>query len=187
MLKSYRVYLTDDDRRDLQSLVAAGTAAARKLTHARMLLKADEGPSGPAWTDARIAEALEISARSVERVRKRFVTEGCDAALEHRPPARHRPRRLDGAQEAHLVALVCGDPPAGRERWTLRLLADRLVALEITESVSYQTVRRTLKKMYSSPGGPSAGASQPTPAATSLLPWKTRSASTSGPMIASTR
>jgi transposase len=187
MLKSYRVLLTDDDRRCLHALVAAGAAPARKLTHARVLLKADESPAGPAWTDARIAEALEISARSVERVRTRFVAEGLDAALEHRPPARHRPRRLDGAQEAHLVALVCGDPPAGRERWTLRLLADRLVALEITESVSYQTVRRTLKKMCSSPGGPSAGASRLTAAASSLPRWKMSSVSTNAPTIPSAR
>jgi transposase len=187
MPKPYRVHLTDDDRRDLQALVAAGIAPTRKLTHARILLKADEGPSGPAWTDARIAEALEISVPSVERVRKRFVVEGAAVALNHRPPARTRPRRLDGSQEAHLVALVCGDPPLGRDRWTLRLLAGRLVALEIAESVSYQTIRRTLKKMSSSRGGSSAGAFPATAAATLLLPWKTRSASTSDPTISAVR
>jgi transposase len=187
MPKSFRVHLTDDDRHMLQSLVTAGAAPARKLTHARILLKADEGSGGPAWTDARIAEALEISVRSVERVRTRFVAEGLATALEHRPPARHRPRRLDGSQEAHLVALVCGDPPAGRARWTLRLLADRLVALEITESVSYQTVRRTLKKMRCSPGGLSVGASRPTAAATSSPRWRTSSASTNAPMIPTAR
>jgi transposase len=183
MPKSFRVHLTDDDRRSLHALVAAGAAPARKLTHARILLKTDEGPVGPGWTDTRIAEALEISAASVERVRKRYVTEGAEIALNHRPPARHRPRRLDGAQEAHLVALVCGEPPAGRARWTLRLLADRLVALEIAESVSYQTVRRTLKKMNCSPGGQSAGASRITGAASSSPRWRTRSAFTNGPMI----
>src|SRR4051812_26053242 len=183
MPKSFRVHLTDDDRRLLQASVTAGAAPARKLTHARILLKADEGPSGPAWTDARIAEALEISTPSVERVRKRFVTEGAEIALNHRPPARHRPRRLDGRQEAHLVALVCGDPPAGRDHWTLRLLADRLVELEITESVSYQTVRRTLKKMHSSPGGRSAGASRLEGVATLLPTWKTSSAPTNSPTI----
>jgi len=187
MLKPYRVHLTDDDRRALQALVTAGTAPARKLTHARVLLKSDAGPSGPAWIDTRIAEALEISTRSVARVRKRCVVEGLGAALAHRPPARHRPRRLDGSQEAHLVALVCGEPPQGRARWTLRLLADRLVALEIAESVSYQTVRRTLKKMNSSPGAPSGGASPLTAAGTSLRRWKTSSMSTNGPTIPSTR
>lgn len=183
MPKSFRVQLTDDDRRTLQSLVTARAAPARKLTHARILLKADEGPGGPAWTDARIAEALEISVRSVERVRARFVTEGADSALNHRPPARSRPRRLDGSQEAHLVALVCGDPPAGRDRWTLRLLAGRLVELEIAESVSYQTVRRTLKKMHSSPGARSAGVCPPGAAGISSPRWKTSSASTNSPTI----
>lgn len=183
MPKSFRVHLTDDDRRTLQGLVTAGAAPARKLTHARILLKADEGPGGPAWTDARIAEALEISTPSVERVRKRCVTEGVEIALNHRPPVRSRPRRLDGSQEAHLVALVCGEPPRGRDRWTLRLLADRLVALEITESVSYQTIRRTLKKMSSSPGGPSVGAS-PSGAVATLSPrWKTSSGSTNARSI----
>lgn len=181
MPKSYRVYLTSDDRRALQALVTAGAAPARRLTHAGILLKADQGPSGPAWIDARIADALEISVASVERVRKRFVTEGPEVALNHRPPARTRPRRLDGSQEAHLVALVCGEPPLGRDRWTLRLLADRLVELEIAETVSYQTVRRTLKKMSFSRGGPSGGAS-PAGAAAILLPrWKTPSASMSDP------
>lgn len=187
MPKSFRVLLTADDRHTLQALVTAGTAPARKLTHARILLKADEGPGGPAWTDARIAEALEISVPSVERVRKRFVTEGTEIALNHRPPARHRPRRLDGAQEAHLVALVCGDPPAGRGRWTLRLLADRLVALEIADAVSYQTVRRTLKKTNCSPGVPSAGASPPGAMGTLSRRWKTRSMSTSGRTIPTDR
>jgi transposase len=187
MKKQHCVYLSDDQRRTLEGLVSAGTAAARKLAHARILLKADQGPAGPAWTDGRIAEALEVSLATVERVRRRYAAEGLAAAVSHRPPARHRPRRLDGAQEAHLVALVCGDPPAGRERWTLRLLADRLVELEITASVSYQTVRRTLKKMHCSPGARSAGASRPVATATSLPRWKTRSASTSGPTIPATR
>src|SRR5688572_2950761 len=183
MPKSFRVHLTEDDRRSLQALVAAGAAPARKLTHARILLKTDEGPAGPAWTDTRIAEALEISAASVGRVRKRYVTAGAEMALNHRPPARHRPRRLDGAQEAHLVALVCGEPPTGRGRWTLRLLADQLVALEITESVSYQTVRRTLKKMNYSPGGQSVGAFPLGAAVTSSPRWRTPSASTNAPTI----
>lgn len=145
MPKQHCVLLTETQRRALQALLAAGTAPARKLAHARILLKADQGPAGPAWTDTRIAEATELSVLTVARVRKRFVVEGLDAALTHRPPARSRPRRLDGAQEAHLVAVVWSAPPTGQARWTLRLLADRLVELEIAEAVSYQTVRRTLK------------------------------------------
>jgi transposase len=187
MKKQHCVHLSEDQRRTLDGLVSAGTAPARKLAHARILLKADQGPAGPAWTDGRIAEALEVSLATVERVRRRYAAEGLAAAVSHRPPARNRPRRLDGAQEAHLVALVCGDPPAGRDRWTLRLLADRLVELEITESVSYQTVRRTLKKMSCSRGGPSAGASRPVATVTSLPRWKTSSVSTSGPTIPAAR
>jgi hypothetical protein len=183
MLKPYRVHLTDDDRCTLQALVSTGAAPARTLTHARILLKVDEGPSGPAWTDTRVAEAREISVPSVERVRKRFVLEGLEAALRHRPPARQRPRVLDGRQEAHLVALVCGEPPAGRDRWTLRRRADRLVELEIAASVSYQTVRRTLNTMSSSRGGSNAGASPAEGAATLSLRWKLRSVSPSGPRI----
>jgi transposase len=187
MPKQFHVRLTDDDRQHLEVLLAGGTAPTRTLTHARILLKVDEGPVGPAWTDARVAEALEICPATVERVRARWATEGLEAALTHRPPARTRPRRLDGRQEAHLVALVCGDPPAGCSRWTLRLLADRLVELEIAETVSYQTVRRTLKKIASSPGARSAGASPRTAAATSWPAWKTSSASTSGRTIRGVR
>lgn len=152
MKKKYPVTLTPAQRDDLLTLIGAGTAPARKLLHARILLKADQSPDGPAWVDDRIADAVEVSQPTVARVRRQFVEDGLEAALNRRSATRRYDRRLDGAQEAHLVALCCGDPPAGAKRWSLRLLADTLVALEIVEAVSYETVRRTLKKTNSSPG-----------------------------------
>lgn len=146
------VRLTRDERAQLLGLISSGQAPARKLTHARILLKADHGPDGPGCTDEAIAETLDVGEVTVWRVRKRYVTEGLEAALNHRHPKNHRPRRLDGDREAHLIALACSEPPAGRNRWTLRLLARRMVELEYTERVSYETVRVTLKKTYSSPG-----------------------------------
>jgi len=113
---------------------------------ARILLKADVGSDGPGWSDDQIAEGLEVGRATAGRVREAFVEEGLDAALERRKPRRRYARTLDGDGEAHLVALACQKPPEGRSRWTLRLLADRLVELEYVEQVSYQTVRRTLKK-----------------------------------------
>lgn len=146
MIKKYIVTLTEDERRDLMALISAGKGAARRLAHARILLKADQGPDGPGWMDDAIAAALEVSRPTIERVRKRFVEEGLEAALHPRPPARAYRRKLDGAQEARLIALACGTPPAGQVRWTLRLLADTLVALEIVEDISHETVRQVLKK-----------------------------------------
>jgi transposase len=134
-------------------LVAAGRGASKKLLHARILLKADAAPKGPAWTDARIAEALEVSTRTVERLRERFVELGLEAALGRRKQDRpSRERVLDGKAEARLIALACSAPPPGRARWTLRLLAGRLVELDIVAAVSTETVRRTLKKTNSSRG-----------------------------------
>jgi transposase len=121
--------------------------------HARILLKADQRPGAPAWTDDAIADAVEVSQPTVARVRRHFVEEGLEAALNRRAPRRVYRRKLDGEQEARLIALACGQPPDGQAHWTLRLLADRLVDLEIVaEPISYQTVRRTLKKTRSSPG-----------------------------------
>lgn len=144
--KKYAVALTATEREHLKDLIAAGTAAARKLTHARILLKADQGPGGPAWVDERIAEAVEVSQPTVSRVRKQYVQEGLAAALDRRAPTRVYERKLDGAQEARVIALACSAPPQGQARWSLRLLADKLVDLEVVEAISYQTVRRTLKK-----------------------------------------
>ena len=150
--KKYRIILTLEARAQLLDLITTGRESAQILAHARLLLKADEGPDGPAWTDERIVEALEISRPTVERIRRRFAEQGLEAALQRRPPRREYRRKLDGEQEARLVALSCSGPPAGRTRWSMRLLADKLVELEVVEAVSYETIRRTLKKMHSSPG-----------------------------------
>ena len=143
--KRYVVRLDKVERADLLALVKCGKVAAHKGRHARALLKSDEGPHGPAWTDGEVAEALEIHPNTVKNVRQRFVEQGLEAALERKklPP---RGCKLDGAQEARLLAVACGSPPEGRARWSLRLLADRLVELEVVDSISYETVRQTLKK-----------------------------------------
>jgi transposase len=146
-MKKYRVTLTAEERQGLQDLIAAGKAAAQKLVHARILLKADAAPSGPAWTDERIAEAVEVSCATVERVRQRFVEHGLEAALVRKPQDRpSRQRKLDGRAEARLIALACSRPPEGRTEWTMQLLADTLVELEVVDSISDETVRRTLQK-----------------------------------------
>ena len=160
-MKKYIVTLTNDERQSLHGFISAGKASALKLTHARILLKADAAEGGPAWPDARIAEAAELSVATVERVRQRFVEQGLEAALCRKKQERpSRERKLDGAAEARLVALACSAPPDGRARWTMRLLADRLVELEAVDAVSDETVRRTLKKTKSSRGRPSGGASR---------------------------
>jgi transposase len=151
MHKHYVVTLPTAERDALKHLLAAGTESVRKLTHARILLKADQGPQGPGWGDQAIADAVEVSQPTISRVRKQYVEQGLEAALNRRPPTREYVRKLDGAQEAHLIALACAKPPRGQARWSLRLLADKLVELEIVEeAVSYQTVRRILKKTRSS-------------------------------------
>ncbi len=145
MNKKFVVRLSVEERGHLESLVAKGKAAARKLTRARILLKADCSSLGPAWPDEQIRDALDLGAITVHRVRRSFVEGGLEGALVRRPLPRRR-RMLDGEQEAHLIALACGSPPAGRRRWTLRLLAGRLVELGHVDKVSHETVRRTLKK-----------------------------------------
>ena len=145
MNKKFIVRLSVEERSQLDALVAKGKAAARKLTRARILLKADCSSLGPAWSDQQISEALDLGAIAVHRVRRSFVEDGLDGALVRRPLPR-RPRMLDGEQEAHLIALAYGSPPAGRCRWTLRLLADRLVEIGHVDKVSHETIRRTLKK-----------------------------------------
>ena len=152
MRKLHHVRLAEDERAFLRDEIAAGAAPARRLAHARILLKADQGEGGPAWPDAAIAAALDVSVATVERVRKRFCAEGLDAALARRRPHPAPRRKLDGAQEAHLVALACSPPPEGRHRWTLRLLAERFAELEVGEPISDESVRRTLKKTSSSRG-----------------------------------
>jgi hypothetical protein len=151
MHKHYVVALSGTERDSLKRLLAAGTASARKLTHARILLKADQGLDGPGWADQAIADAVEVSQPTISRVRKQYVEQGLEAALNRRPPTREYVRKLDGAQEAKLIALACAKPPTGQAHWSLRLLADKLVELAIVEeTVSYQTVRRILKKTRSS-------------------------------------
>jgi len=152
MNKKYVVTLTDEERRSLRALVSSGKGAARKLTHARILLQADRAEGGVGWTDERIGEGLGVGFSTVERTRKRFVEEGFEAATVPRKSCRAYRRKLDGDDEAHLIALVCGAPPTGRRRWTLRLLADEMVALEYMDSLSYETVRGVLKKTNSSLG-----------------------------------
>ena len=152
-MKKYKVTLTPEERERLQELIASGKASAKKLAHARVLLEADAAAGGPAWDDARIAEAVEVSARTVERVRQRSVEQGLDAALVRKEQARpSRQRTLDGAAEARLTALACSRPPDGRDCWTMQPLADKLVELEVVDCVSDETVRRALQKTRSSRG-----------------------------------
>ena len=149
-MKKYRVTLAPDEREQLRALLARGKADVRKLKHAQVLLKADEAESGPGWDDERVAEALEVGTATVERVRRRFVEEGLASALSpYRGGKRIYERKLDGEQEAHLIALACSLPPEAHGRWTLRLLARRMVELQYVDAVSYETVRQTLKKTRS--------------------------------------
>jgi hypothetical protein len=152
MKKRYQVTLTLEEREELQSMVSSGTSAARKLMRSRILLLADQAEGGPSKADAEITDALGCGRATVERVRKQFVEEGLAATLIPKPTIRTYENRLDGKAEAHLVAITCGAPPEGRARWTLRLLADRMVGLGYIESVSHETVRQTLKKTNSSLG-----------------------------------
>lgn len=151
MKKKYLVTLTAAEREQLNAMITAGTASAKKLAHARVLLKADQGENGPAWVDEVIAEAVEVSTDTVARVRQRFVEQGLEAALVRKKQDRpSRERVLDGSAEARLLAVACSDPPDGRAAWTLTMLADKLVELEVVESVSRESVRRVLKKTPSS-------------------------------------
>jgi transposase len=149
MAKKYVVTLTAQEREELTRLVSVGRAAARKLTHARILLMTDASAGAPAREDGDVAEALSVSVKTVERVRERFVEQGLEAALVPAKSSRIYARKLDGTQEAKLIALACSEPPEGKPHWTLRLLADRVVELEIADAVSYETVRQTLKKTRS--------------------------------------
>lgn len=147
------IMLTQEQRQALQQLVSTGLAPARKVRHAHILLKADESEQGPKWTDQQIHEAFDVGLATIWRVRRRFLSQGLDDALNRRPqPERPEKRRLDGEQEAHLIALACGATAEGEGRWSLRLLANRMVKLGYVEQVSADTVRRTLKKTNSSHG-----------------------------------
>ena len=148
----YEVTLSEEQRFLLQQLLAGGRAPVRQQAHARILLKIDRSAPGPRWTDEQVAEAFEMSRYTVIRIRERFVNHGLDDALNHRLHTQTRAQALDGEQEAHLIALSCSPCPTGQARWTLRLLANRLVELGDVEQISHETVRKTLKKMNSNPG-----------------------------------
>ena len=157
MPKTHSVELTDDDRRWLLEFIGRGEAPAREQTRARVLLKADEGPSGPAWPDDRIAEALELSSGGVAGIRRRFCERGLTGCVERKSPDREYETKLDGEQEAKLIQLACSEAPEGRSQWSLRLLADRMVELNVVEDLSHETVRQTLKKTDSNLIGTSSG------------------------------
>lgn len=156
MAKTYIVRLTNEERERLGALISKGKAAAYKIKHANILLKADA--DGPSWKDARIAEAFGCCVRTVEHVRRRCVTQGLQRALGRKKQARpSRQRKLDGEGEARLIAVACSEPPEGHDRWTLKMLADELVRLDVVESISAPTVHRTLKKTTFSLTDSSAG------------------------------
>ena len=152
MVKRYRVGLAEEEQEELMALVSKGRAAAYRQTHARILLLCDENQADGAMKDEEIARALRVGTATVERVRRRCVEEGLEAALGRRQQLNRRQRKLDGAGEARLMAMACSQPPEGRAAWTLRLMADQLVECEIVGSISTETVRQTLKKTNSSPG-----------------------------------
>lgn len=150
--KRYKVSLTEEEREALLKLIRKGKAAARELSHARILLQADESEEGADQRDEAIGERLHVSVSTVERVRKQFVEEGLERALRHKRPYRTKIKKLDGEAEAQLIALACAEAPTGRERWTMQMLADKLVELEVVEAISDETVRLALKKMNSNLG-----------------------------------
>lgn len=150
--KKYRIELTPQEREELTALVSRGRSAAYKQTHARILLMSDEAHDDLPMTDEAIARALKVGHATVERVRRRCVEEGIEAALNRKKQLRRRPKKLDGEAEAHLIAIACSEAPQGRADWTLKLLAEQLVEREIVDSISTETVRKALKKTNSSRG-----------------------------------
>ena len=152
MRKQHVVVLSELERARLRTLIGQGSAPARALTHARILLKANQGEAGPSWSDRVIAAALDVHHTTVARVRQQYAAGGLEAAVSRKAPEREYRRKLDGEQEARLVVLACSAPPEGRKRWTLRLLAERLVQLEVVDAVSHETVRQALKQTGSSRG-----------------------------------
>lgn len=173
MNKKYIVKLTEEERDQLHQLITKGKAPASKLTHARILLKADCSADGPNWSDEKISEALEVSTSQIAQIRKRLVEEGLSAALSRRKGSYRHRRLLDGEAEAHLIALACSNPPQGHAHWSLRLLADQMVTLEYVESISYETVRRTLKKTNSNRGWKNGGVFHRSKMPTLCGTWKT--------------
>ena len=158
--KLYPVLLEQDQRETLMSLISSGRESARKLTRARILLKADVSEGAPAYADKQIREALEVSLATIERTRKTFALEGLTAALTPKKRSQPPRQKFDGDKEAHLIVLACSDPPEGYARWTLRLLAEKMVELNHFSSISHESIRQVLKKTNSIPGANSAGVSQ---------------------------
>jgi len=144
--KKYCVELTSDQRARLLEWVGRGERPAREQTRARVLLKADEGPEGPSWTDGQIAEAFELSSGGVAGIRERFCERGLEGTVKRKSPDREYERKLDGEKEAELIRLACSEAPEGRSEWSLRLLSDKMVELGVVDTLSHETVRRTLKK-----------------------------------------
>jgi transposase len=149
--KKYRVFLSDKERKYLRKLVNTGTEKARKLTRARILLLTDESPSGLSNKDKEIMDSLGVCARTVAATRERFVEEGIEGALNEKPRS-GRPREFTGREEAKLTLIACSEPPEGRDRWSVRLLADKLVEMEVVDSISRESVRKYLKKGISNRG-----------------------------------
>jgi hypothetical protein len=173
-LKKYLVTLTPEERDQLGDLLRKGKTSALVLTRARILLKADQADDGPALDDAAIADDLDVGLRTVSRVRERFVERGFEDCLRRKPQDKpSRERLLDGTAEARLIALACSDPPDGQAAWTMKLLADKLVELEVVDTVSDETVRRAMKKTASSRGSRSSGASRRGRAGRSSRRWRT--------------
>ena len=158
MTKKYIVRLTHDERKKVKDLVRKGKVAAYKRTHAEIFLQADIGKEGGGKTDKQISEGLGITVRTIEKTRKRLIEKGIEGAINRSKPIRTKPKLLDGEKEAHLIAIACGDAPEGRSRWTLRLLANKMVELNLVESISHETIRQTLKKTNSNLGKKKSGA-----------------------------
>jgi transposase len=152
MNRKYVIKLTVEERQQLEKLLSSGMVPARTLKHAQILLKSDSGEEGANWSYSKICEAYNVTLVTVMHVRKRYSEEGLAAALNRKKPEREYERCLDGEAEAHLIALICGKPPEGNARWTLRLLQKRMVELTYAETVSHETIRTTLKKMNLSLG-----------------------------------
>lgn len=147
MVKKNIVRLSSEERIELENLVSRGKVAGYKRLHAQVLLKSDISEEGSCWTDIQISEAFNITIRTIENIRQRLVQKGLDSAINRAKRSGTKSTKLDGDQEAYLVALTCGAPPAGQARWSLRLLADQMVELNFVDTISHETVRQTLKKM----------------------------------------
>lgn len=152
MKQKYIIKLIDTERSELKALISSGEASARQIRRAYILLKSDSSAGGPNWSYRAICEAYEISSLTIYNVRKNYTEGGLQRAIFRKKPERVYERRLDGEDEAHLIALACSEPPDGYGRWSLRLLQDRLIRLEIVENISHETIRQTLKKTSSSLG-----------------------------------